>query len=137
MRYRSLALLLLPLIAAVPAHAANIFLKVKAEGAAGQPVKVTVKALSRVPVTLPAEPIVYVDEGQGWKARPDLSCRLANTETVLRLEADREYTGICELALPASRPLRFRLGYRHGESLSTSNSVNVQSAGDATERAAR
>jgi hypothetical protein len=132
MRCRPLALLLLPLTsltAAVPAHAANIFLKVKADGAAGQPVRVTVKALSRVPVTLPAEPIVYVDEGQGWKARPDLSCRLA--DTTLRLEADREYSGTCELALPASRPLRFRLGYRHGESVSTSNSVNVQSAGTA------
>ena len=129
MRFRPLALLLLaltPLTAAVPVHAANIFLKVKAEGAAGQPVKLTVKALSRVPVTLPAEPIVYVDEGQGWKARPDLSCRLA--DKAVQLEADREFTGSCELALPASRPLRFRLGYRHGEGLSTSNSVNVQSA---------
>ncbi len=135
MRFRSLALLLLPLTAAVPAHAATIYMKAKVDGAAGQPVKVTVKVLSHASVTLPAEPVVYVDEGQGWKARPDLRCRLANTETALRLEADREYTGTCELALPATPHLRVRLGYRHGDSLSTSNAVTLQVTGAATARA--
>src|SRR5262245_64553377 len=96
MRLPTLALLLLPAVAAAPAHAATIFLKVKAEPGT-QPVRLTVKALSHAPVNLSPEPLVYVDEGQGFKARPDLRCRIANSENALRLEADREFTGTCEL----------------------------------------
>lgn len=136
MRFRSLALLL-PLAVAVPAHAGNVYLKVKADPASGSSVKVTVKALSRVPVSLPAEPIVYVDEGQGWKARPDLRCRIANTDKALRLEADREFTGSCELRIPVSSRVRVRLGYKQGEGLSTSNAVILQVAGAATTRASQ
>ena len=124
MRFRPLAFLLLPLATAAPALAANVHLKVKAEEGT-QPVKLTVKALSHVPVNLSAEPIVYVDEGQGWKARPDLRCRIANTDKALRLEADREFTGSCELALQPSPRLRVRLGYKHGETLSTSNTLTL------------
>ena len=136
MRFRSLAFLLLPLATAAPALAANVHLKVQAE-AGTQPVKVTVKALSRVPVNLSAEPLVYVDEGQGWKARPDLRCRLANTDKALRLEADREFTGSCELPLAPSPRLRVRLGYKHGETLSTSNTLTLVVPGTATARADR
>jgi hypothetical protein len=133
MRFRSLALLLLPLVAtSLPAQAGTVFLKVKAEG--GQPVKLTVKALSHGPMTLPAEPIVYVDEGQGFKARPDLRCRIANTDKALQLEADREFTGSCELPLAPSPRLRVRLGYKHGETLSTSNTVTLVVSGAATAR---
>jgi hypothetical protein len=136
MRFRSLALLL-PLAVAVPAFASNVYLKVKADSTAGQPVKVTVKALSRVSVTLPAEPIVYVDEGQGFKARPDVHCRIANTDTGLRLEADREYAGTCELLGLPSGSLRLRLGYKQADGLSTSNAVPLQATGAATARAAQ
>ena len=75
MRFRSLALLL-PLVA-VPASAATVHLKLQADNPqAGRPVKVTVKALSRVPVSLPSEPVVYVDEGQGF--RPVRTCTAAS-----------------------------------------------------------
>jgi hypothetical protein len=122
MRFRSLAFLL-PLVA-VPAAAATVHLKVKAETAvAGQPAKLTVKALSRVPVSLPAEPTVFVDEGQGFKARPDLHCNLAAGPTV-RLEADREATLSC--SLPLSGTPRVRLGFKLGESVSTSNVVTLE-----------
>lgn len=134
MRFRSLVFLLVPLATAAPALAATVHLKVQAE-AGTQPVKLTVKALSRVPVNLSAEPLVYVDEGQGWKARPDLRCRLANTEKALRLEADREFTGTCELPLAPSPRLRVRLGYRSGETLSTSNALTLVVPGTATARA--
>ena len=134
MRFRSLAFLLLPLATAVPAQAGTVFLKVKAE-AGGQPVKLTVKAMSRGPVTLPAEPIVYVDEGQGFKARPDLRCRIANTDNGLRLEADHEFTGSCELPLAPAPRLRVRLGYKHGGDLSTSNAITLVVSGAATARA--
>ena len=135
MRMRSLALLLVSLAATVPGHAATIFLKVRAEASEAQTVKLTVRALSRVSTTLPAEPLVYVNQGQGWKERPDLRCRLANTETALRLEADREFTGSCELSIPGSKDLRVRLGYRQGHSLSTSNAVAAPVTGSATFRA--
>jgi hypothetical protein len=135
MRLRSLALLL-PLAVAVPAHAGNVFLKVKADSAPGQPVRVTVKALSRVSVTLPAEPLVYVDEGQGFKVRPDVHCRIANTESALRLEADTEYTGTCELGGAPSGSFRLRLGYKQGDGLSTSNAIPLESTAG-TARAAQ
>jgi hypothetical protein len=122
MRFRSLALLL-P-FTAVTASAATVHLKVQAQvPAAGQEAKVTVKALSRVPVTLPAEPVVYVDEGQGFKARPDLHCKLADGAS-LRLEADRSQTLSC--SLPVTEKQRIRLGYKLGESVSTSNAATVQ-----------
>jgi hypothetical protein len=133
MRIRSLVLVLVPLTA-VPAHAATVHLKVKAETGT-QPVRLTVKALSRVPVNLSPEPFVYVDEGQGWKARPDLRCRLTNSDKGLHLEADREFTGTCELPLAPSPRLRVRLGYKHGETLSTSNSLTLAVPGAATARA--
>jgi hypothetical protein len=136
MRFRSLALLLLPAITAVPAHAATVYLKVKAEPGT-QPVRLTVKALSHVPVNLSPEPLVYVDEGQGFKARPDLRCRIANTDKSLRLEADREFTGTCELPLAPSPKLRVRLGYKDGETLSTSNTLTLAVPGTATAQAGR
>ena len=127
MRFRSLALLL-PLVA-LPASAATVHLKVKAEAAvAGQPAKITVKALSRVPVSLPAEPTVFVDEGQGFKARPDLHCQLAEGST-LRLEADRETTLQC--SLPVTEKQRVRLGFKLGESVSTSNVATVETRASA------
>jgi hypothetical protein len=134
MRFRSLAFLLIPLATASPALAATIHLKVKAEEGT-QPVRLTVKALSHASVNLSAEPIVYVDEGQGWKARPDLRCRIANIDNGLRLEADREFTGSCELPLEPSPRLRVRLGYRHGDTLSTSNTLTLVLPGTSTARA--
>ena len=124
MRFSSLALLL-PLVA-VPASAATVHLKVKAEPVvAGQPAQITVKALSRVPVSLPTEPVVFVDEGQGFKARPDLHCKVAEGSTV-RLEADREATLHC--SLPVSGKQRLRLGFKLGESVSTSNVVTLETS---------
>ena len=135
MRFRSLALLL-PLVA-VPASAATVHLKLQADNPqAGQPVKVTVKALSRVPVSLPSEPVVYVDEGQGFKARPDLHCSLSG-ETTLRLEADRERTATCELPLAASGKQRVRIGFKLGETVSTSNVVTIDAKGPVEARAAK
>jgi hypothetical protein len=135
MRFRSLALLL-PLVA-VPASAATVHLKLQAGSSQpGQPVKVTVKALSRVPVSLPSEPVVYVDEGQGFKARPDLRCSLSG-ETTLRLEADRERTATCELPLTASGKQRVRFGFKLGETVSTSNAVTIDPTGPVEARAAK
>jgi hypothetical protein len=135
MRFPTLALLL-PL-AAVPASAATVHLKLRADSPqAGQPLKVTVKALSRVPVSLPSEPVVYVDEGQGFKARPDLHCSLSG-ETTLRLEADRERTASCELPLATSGRQRVRLGFKLGETVSTSNAVTVEVTGPVTARATK
>jgi hypothetical protein len=136
MRLRFLALLL-PL-AAVPATAATVHLKLKADDpAAGQPVKVTLRALSRVPVSLPAEPIVYVDEGHGFKVRPELRCHLANGDAAVRLEADRELTASCELPLPTAGRQRVRFGYRLGETVSTSNTVTIEVNGPARASAAQ
>lgn len=137
MRFRSLVVLL-SLAAAAPAAAATVHLKVQTDrSATGQPVRVTVKALSRVPVSLPAEPVVSVDEGQGFKARPDLHCRLAAEGTSLRLEADREHTATCDLPLTASAKTRIRLSYKLGETVSTSNAATLPVTGPATARAAQ
>lgn len=136
MRFRSLAVVLS--LAAAPAFAGTVHLKVQTTGSAtGLPVRVTVKALSRVPVSLPAEPTVYVDEGDGFKARPDLHCRLAGEATTLRLEADREHTATCDLSLASSAKTRIRLAYKLGETVSTSNSATLAVTGPATARAAQ
>ena len=136
MRFRSLAVV--PFLVAAPAFAGTVHLKVQtAGGATGQPVRVTVKALSRVPVSLPGEPAVYVDEGQGWKARPDLHCRLAGEAATLRLEADREHTATCDLPLAAATKTRVRLAYKLGETVSTSNAATLTVTGAATARAAQ
>ena len=55
-----------------------------------------------------------MDEGQGFKARPDLHCSLSG-ETTLRLEANRERTATCELPLAASGKQRVRIGFKLGE----------------------
>ena len=135
MRFRSLAVVLF--LVAAPAFAGTIHLKVQTAGAIGQPVRVTVKALSRVPVSLPAEPTVYVDEGQGWKPRPDLHCRLAGEAATLRLEADREHTATCDLPLTAAAKTRVRLAYKLGETVSTSNAATLTVTGATTARAAQ
>ena len=136
MRFRSLAVLL-SLVVAGPVAASTVNLKVQSDSSApGQPVRVTVKALSRVGVTLPAEPVVYVDEGSGFKARPDLHCRLAEGAS-LRLEADHPYTATCDLPLAVSGKTRIRLAYKLGETVSTSNAATLSVAGLATARAAQ
>jgi hypothetical protein len=136
MRFRSLAVLL-SLAAAAPVAASTVSLKVQTNSAApGLPVRVTVKALSRVGVTLPAEPVVYVDEGSGFKVRPDLHCRLAEG-TSLRLEADHAYTATCDLPLAVEAKTRIRLSYKLGETVSTSNSATLSVTGPATARAAQ
>lgn len=136
MRFRSLVVLL-SLAAAAPAVAATVHLKVQTDGSATGQLRVTVKALSRVPVSLPAEPAVSVDEGQGFKARPDLHCRLAALGTSLRLEADHERTATCDLPLTASAKTRIRLSYKLGETVSTSNAATLPVTGPATARAAQ
>ena len=135
MHFRSLAVFL-SLAAAAPAAAATVHLKVRTDGStAGQPLRLTVKALSRVPVSLPAEPVVSVDEGQGFKVRPDLHCRLAAEGTSLRLEADRERTATCDLPLATPAKARIRLSYKLGETVSTSNAVSLPVTGPATAQA--
>jgi hypothetical protein len=134
MRFPSFALLL-PLLA-VPVSAATVHLKLQADAPqAGQPVKITLKALSRVPVSLPAEPVVYVDEGQGFKVRTDLHCALSGAP--LRLEADREATATCELPLSTTGQTKVRFGYRVGETLSTSNAVTLEAKAPAEARATK
>lgn len=136
MRFRSLAVALS--LTASPVLAGTVNLKVEAAASpTGQGVRVTVKALSRVPVSLPAEPAVYVDEGQGFKSRPDLHCRLAGDATVLRLESDREQTATCDLSLDATAKTRLRLAYKTGEAVSTSNAATLPATGSATARAAQ
>jgi len=128
MRFRAALAVLLPL-AAVEASAATVHLKVQAvTPTGGQKTKVTVQALSRVPVSLPAEATVYVDEGQGFKPRADLHCKLAEG-AVLRLEADRPVTASCELPLTGQQ--KIRLGYKLGESVSTSNVVTLRAPAEA------
>jgi hypothetical protein len=137
MRLRSFVFLI-PL-AAAPAFAATVHLKVQADNPqAGQPVKLTVKALSRVPVDLPAEPVIYVDEGQGFKVRPDLRCSLGSGAAAVRLQADREMTASCELPpLSGSGRQRVRLGYKLGETVSTSNAVTLEVKAPAEARATK
>ena len=136
MRFRFLAVVLS--LAASPALAGTVHLKIETGSSPnGQAVRVTVKALSRVPVSLPGEPAVYVDEGQGFKARPELHCRLAGEAATLRLEADREQTTTCDLSLAPSTKTRIRLAYKLGETVSTSNAAVLAVTGPATARAAQ
>jgi hypothetical protein len=102
MRIRSLAFLLLAVVMTAPAHAATIFLKVKADPGR-QPVRLTVKAMSHVSVSLSPEALVYVDEGQGFKARPDLRCRIANADKFPEWKAGNEFKSIRDKALATKK----------------------------------
>ena len=114
-------------LGAAPADAQTVYLKLKAEPAEKAPsVKLTVNALSRVPVELPAQPVVYVDEGEGFKPRPELECRLANTPSGLHLEADRAVETSCELPLEKAGKVRVRVAYKVRGTWSTSNTRTLE-----------
>lgn len=78
------------------ALAAGSCLKVRAEKAAGDTnVKLTLTAVSGRTLTLPA-PVVAVDEGNGFEARPDLACGPAEGTPVT---PDKAATTSCELKI--------------------------------------
>jgi hypothetical protein len=105
------------------AFAAGPYLKLRAEKAAGdKPVKLTLTAVSGRTLTLPA-PVVAVDEGKGFEARPDLACGPAEGTPVT---PDKAATSSCELNLAASAKTRVRLEYKLADGIARTNAVTVE-----------
>ncbi len=111
------------------AFAAGPYLKLRAEkGTVEKPVKLTLTAVSSRTLTLPA-PVVAVDEGQGFAARPELTCGPAEGTPVT---PDKAVTTSCELKLTGSAKTRVRLEYKLADGVARTNAVNVEApAGEA------
>jgi hypothetical protein len=124
-----------PFVAVVPALgvlalastalAAGPYLKLRAENGTGdKPVKLTLTAVSSRTLTLPA-PVVAVDEGNGFEARPDLACGPAEGTPVT---PDKAATTSCELKLAGSAKTRVRLEYKLPDGVARTNAVRVEAA---------
>jgi hypothetical protein len=107
------------------AFAAGPYLKLRAEKATGdKPLKLTLTAVSGRTLALPA-PVVAVDEGKGFEARPDLACGPAEGTKVT---PDKAATTSCELKLAGSAKMRVRLEYKLADGLVRTNAVTVEGA---------
>ena len=105
------------------AFAAGPYLKLRAEkGAGDKPVKLTMTAVSGRTLTLPA-PVVAVDEGKGFEARPDLTCGPAEGTPVT---PDKAATTSCELKLTGSAKTRVRLEYKLTGGVARTNAVKLE-----------
>lgn len=110
---------------ATPARAGGVFLKLSSpkeklgpeEGA-----DLSVRAVSTRSVTLVA-PEVWVDDGSGFRTRPDLACA-ANDEVALT--PDREVHATCRLSLGQPGVYRIRLRYRAGGQVVETNRVTLE-----------
>lgn len=112
------------LAVASTALAAGPYLKLRAEKAADTNVKLTLTAVSGRTLTLPA-PVVAVDEGKGFEARPDLACGPAEGTPVT---PDKAATTSCELKLAGSAKTRVRLEYKLPDGMARTNAVTVEAA---------
>ncbi len=113
------------LAVASTALAAGPYLKLRAEKAAGDNnVKLTLTAVSGRTLTLPA-PVVAVDEGKGFEARPDLACGPAEGTPVT---PDKAATTTCELKIAGPAKTRVRLEYKLADGVARTNAVTVEPA---------
>jgi len=125
------------LVLAVPAHAQGPYLKLRADQAAiqaPQAAKLTLTAVSGRTVALPA-PVVFVDEGDGFRARPDLSCALADRGKSLTVTPDKAVVASCEIKLDRPGKSRVRLEYRLSSGLMRTNAVTFDIQGPAAAQA--
>ena len=125
------------LVLAIPAHADGPYLKLRADQAevqAQQGAKLTLTAVSPRTIALPA-PVVFVDEGDGFRARPDLSCAQAGGAKSLTVTPDRAVVSSCEIKLDRPGKNRVRLEYRLPSGLARTNAVTLDVQGPAAARA--
>jgi hypothetical protein len=129
-KVRTLAIVALTVLPAVPALASGLFLKVKPVAdrvAEGAPVVLELRAVTTRPFSLPASPQVLVSDKDGKMAPADLTCAPfeadANGNVDLGSSADRK--GRCELKLaPGAHKIQLR--YKLDDRTVDSNSVKVQ-----------
>jgi hypothetical protein len=125
------------LVLAVPAHAQGPYLKLRADQTpipAQQAAKLTLTAVSGRTLALPA-PVVFVDEGDGFRARPDLSCALAEGGKSLTVTPDKAVVASCEIKLNRPGKSRVRLEYRLPSGLARTNTVTLDIQGPAAAQA--
>jgi hypothetical protein len=142
-RFRSLVLRTLlagaALVLAMPAHAQGPYLKLRADQASvqtPQAAKLTLTAVSGYTLALPA-PVVFVDEGEGFRARPDLSCALADQGKSLTVTPDKAVVASCEIKLERPGKSRVRLEYRLPKGIARTNAVTLDVQGPAAAQAGR
>ena len=125
------------LVLAVPAHAQGPYLKLRADPAkvqAAEAVKLTLTAVSGRTLALPA-PVVLVDEGDGFRARPDLACALGQGGKSLTVTPDKAVTGSCDIKLDRPGRSKVRLEYRLPSGLARTNTVTLDVQGPAAAQA--
>jgi hypothetical protein len=119
------------LVLAIPAHADGPYLKLRADRAevqAQQAAKLTLTAVSLRTLALPA-PVVFVDEGDGFRARPELSCALAEGGQSLTVTPDKAVVASCEIKLQRPGKTRVRLDYRLPSGIARTNAVTFDVQG--------
>lgn len=109
------------------AHAQGPYLKLRADKAAqpDKPIKLTLTAVSGRTLVLPAAS-VWVDEGDGLKARPDLSCALGDGSQGLTVTPDEAAVASCEIRLAKSGKHRVRLEYKLPSGLVRTNTLTLE-----------
>jgi hypothetical protein len=124
-------------LAARSAQAAGPYLKLKADKetvAAGEPVMVTLTAVSTRTLKLPA-PTVSVDEGQGFRERTDLACA-GEAGAAKELTPDKASVSSCEVKLSEPGKAKVRLEYRLATGVVRSNAVSISVGEAGAERSA-
>ena len=110
---------------ATPARAGGVFLKLssaKEKLGPEESADLAVRAVSTRSVTL-AAPEVWVDDGSGFRTRPDLACAAKDAVAVT---PDREVRATCRLSLSQPGVYRIRLRYRVGRQVVETNRVTVE-----------
>ncbi|MFI5007088.1 MAG: hypothetical protein ACHQKZ_06585 [Solirubrobacterales bacterium] len=125
------------LVLAVPVYAQGPYLKLRADQAKVQPpeaVKLTLTAVSGRTLALPA-PVVFVDEGDGFRARPDLTCTLAAGGRSLTVTPEKAVVASCDIKLDRPGKSKVRLEYRLPSGLARTNTVTLDVQGPAAAQA--
>lgn len=110
---------------AIPARADGLFLKLssaKAKLGPEEGAELGVRAVATRSVTLPA-PEVWIDDGSGFRTRPELACAAGETVAVT---PDRAVRTSCRLSLSQPGVYRVRLRYRVQGQVFETNKVTLE-----------
>ena len=125
MRVKAMVVAVVLAGAGTSVRADGLFLKlssVKAKLAPEEAADLAVQAVTTRTVSLPT-PEVWVDDGSGFRARPELACPARDAVAVT---PDRAVRTTCRLSLGQPGVFRIRLRYRVGDRVFETNKVTLE-----------
>lgn len=117
-------------LAAAPgvASADGLYVSLKAEdsrASAGQPVTLRLTAVATHPFTLPAVPEFLVDDGAGFRARPEFEAKPVEASGDVRVTPEKSFKAAFTLAPTQPGTYKVRARYRVANRVFESNKVTL------------